>query len=124
MTVPNAETKRDYFQRYFADEALNEDWVTASLEGFNSVRQSELTRPYLIPALDSLRWIQTNRRIFFLGTWLSSFLEGQTSAESLVSVDRFLQEHPSLPRDLREKILQAEDELTRTVRIRGATGTR
>jgi aminopeptidase N len=122
--MPNAESKRDYFQRYFADEALNEDWVTASLDGFNSVRQSELTRPYLIPALDSLKWIQTNRRIFFLGTWLSSFLEGQTSAESLVSVDRFLQEHASLPRDLREKILQAEDELTRTVRIRGATGTR
>ena len=122
--VPNADTKREYFQRYFADEALNEDWVTASLEAFNSVRQSELTRPYLISALDSLKWIQTNRRIFFLGTWLSSFLEGQTSAEALVSVDRFLQEHASLPRDLKEKILQAEDELTRTVRIRGSTGSR
>ena len=121
---PDAETKREYFRRYFADEALNEDWVTASLEGFNTVRQSDLTRPYLIPALDSLRWIQTNRRIFFLGSWLSSFLEGQTSAESLVSVDRFLQDHPDLPRDLRDKVLQAEDELTRTVRIRGATGTR
>jgi aminopeptidase N len=121
---PDAQVKRKYFTRYFADEALNEDWVTASLEGFNSVRQSELTRPYLIPALDSLRWIQTNRRIFFLGSWLSSFLEGQTSAESLVAVDRFLSDHPDLPRDLRDKILQAEDELTRTVRIRGTTGTR
>jgi aminopeptidase N len=118
---PDSDTKRDYFQRYFTDEALNEDWVTASLDGFNSVRQAELTRPYLIPALDSLRWIQTNRRIFFLGSWLSSFLEGQTSAESLVAVDRFLTEHPQLPRDLREKILQAQDELTRTVRIRGST---
>ena len=118
---PDADTKREYFQRYFADEALNEDWVTASLDGFNSIRQAELTRPYLIPALDSLRWIQTNRRIFFLGSWLSSFLEGQTSAEALVAVDRFLTEHPQLPRDLRDKILQAEDELTRTVRIRGAT---
>ena len=121
---PDADVKREYFKRYFADEALNEDWVTASLDGFNTVRQSDLTRPYLIPALDSLRWIQTNRRIFFLGSWLSSFLEGQTSAESLVAVDRFLSDHPELPRDLREKILQAEDELTRTVRIRGATGTR
>jgi aminopeptidase N len=118
---PDADVKREYFKRYFADEALNEDWVTASLDGFNSVRQSELTRPYLIPALDSLRWIQANRRIFFLGSWLSSFLEGQTSAESLVAVDRFLTEHPDLPRDLREKILQSVDELTRTVRIRGAT---
>ena len=116
--------KREYFRRYFADDALNEDWVTASLDAFNSVRQSELTRPYLIASLDSLRWIQTNRRIFFLGSWLSSFLEGQTSAESLVAVDRFLKDHADLPRDLREKILQAEDELTRTVRIRGATGTR
>jgi aminopeptidase N len=118
---PDPETKREYFQRYFADEALNEDWVTASLEGFNSVRQSDMTRLYLVPALDSLRWIQTNRRIFFLGAWLSSFLEGQTSAESLLAVDRFLKEHGDLPRDLREKILQAEDELTRTVRIRGTT---
>jgi len=118
---PDADVKREYFQRYFADEALNEDWVTASLDAFNSVRQTELTRPYLIPALDSLQWIQTNRRIFFLGSWLTSFLEGQTSAESLVAVDRFLTEHPQLPRDLREKILQAEDELTRTVRIRGTT---
>ena len=121
---PNAEAKKDYFRRYFADESLNEDWVTASLDGFNAVRQSELTRPYLIPALDSLRWIQTNRRIFFLGSWLASFLDGQTSAESLDAVDRFLSAHRDLPRDLREKILQAEDELARTVEIRGATGTR
>jgi aminopeptidase N len=118
---PDADVKKEYFTRYFADEALNEDWVTASLDGFNSVRQAELTRPYLIPALDSLKWIQSNRRIFFLGSWLTSFLEGQTSAEALIAVDRFLGEHPDLPRDLREKILQAEDELTRTVRIRGAT---
>ncbi len=121
---PAAEVKKEYFRRYFADESLNEDWVTASLDGFNTVRQSELTRPYLIPALDSLRWIQTNRRIFFLGSWLTSFLEGQTSAESLVAVDRFLGQHPELPLDLRAKVLQAEDELARTVRIRGAVRTR
>ena len=120
----DAEVKKDYFRRYFADESLNEDWVTASLDGFNSVRQSELTRPYLIPALDSLRWIQANRRIFFLGSWLTSFLDGQTSAESLTAVDRFLSDHADLPRDLRDKTLQAEDELARTVRIRGVTGTR
>ena len=52
---------------------------------------------------------------------LSILNEGQTSAESLLAVDRFLREHEDLPRDIREKILQAEDELTRTVRIRGTT---
>jgi aminopeptidase N len=121
---PSAKVKQEYFRRYFADESLNEDWVTASLDAFNTVRQSELTRPYLIPALDSLRWIQTNRRIFFLGAWLTSFLDGQTRAESLVAVNRFLEEHPQLPPDLRAKVLQAEDELARTVRIRGAVETR
>ena len=118
---PEAGTKREYFRRYFSDTTLNEDWVTASLDPFNSVRQSELSRPYLVPALDSLRWIQANRRIFFLGAWLSSFLEGQTSVEALLAVERFLKDHPELPRDLREKVLQAQDELTRTVRVRGAT---
>jgi len=122
---PDPAVKQQYFRRYFGDESLNEDWVTASLDAFNTVRQSELTRPYLIPALDSLRWIQSNRRIFFLGSWLTSFLDGQTSAGSLDAVDRFLSDHADLPRDLREKILQAEDELARTVRIReGAVGTR
>ncbi len=118
---PEAATKLEYFTRYFSDSTLNEDWVTASLDPFNSVRHSELARPYLVPALDSLRWIQANRRIFFLGAWLSSFLEGQTSVEALLAVERFLKDHPELPRDLREKILQAQDELTRTVRVRGAT---
>jgi aminopeptidase N len=118
---PDAATKREYFTRFFADTSLNEDWVTASLDAFNSVRQAELTRPYLVPALDSLRWIQSNRRIFFLGAWLSSFLDGQTSAEALLAADRFIKQQPELPRDLREKILQAQDELTRTVRVRGAT---
>jgi aminopeptidase N len=116
---PDSATKRAYITRYFADTSLNQDRVTASLDAFNSVEQARLTRPYLIPALDSLRWIQANRRIFFLGSWLSSFLEGQTSAQALLAVDRFLSGHPELPRDLREKILQAEDELMRTVRIRG-----
>ena len=116
--------KANYWHRYFADSTLNEDWVTASLGAFNDLDQEALTRRYLLPALDSLPWIQRNRRIFFLGSWLNAFLEGQTSAESLLAVDRFLSEHPELPRDLREKILQAEDELTRTVRVRGATRTR
>jgi len=65
---PRAETKRAYFDRYFRDSTLNEDWVTASLGAFNVPTQSELTLPYLRPALDTVRWVQRNRRIFFLGS--------------------------------------------------------
>ena len=114
--------KRAYFARYLTDSTLNEDWATASLGAFNSLRQQALTLPYLEPALDSLPWIQRNRRIFFLGAWVGAFLSGQTSPEALARVRAYLAEHPELAPDLRAKVLQATDELERTVRIRAATG--
>jgi aminopeptidase N len=64
--------------------------------------------------------VQKNRRIFFLGRWLDAFIGGQRSPEALAEVDRFLAEHPELPRDLRLKVLQTRDDLERTVRIRQA----
>ena len=81
-------------------------------------RQSALTLPYLVPALDSLPWIQKNRRIFFLGSWLGGFIGGQQSPEALAEIDAFLARPPKLPLDLRQKILQTRDDLERTVRIR------
>ena len=115
---PGAESKRAYFTRYFADSTLNEDWATASLGAFNASSQEELTLPYLVPALDSLPWIQKNRRIFYLGNWLGAFLSGQTSPEAATRVDDFLKSHPSLAPDLRAKLLQSYDELQRTVAVR------
>ena len=119
---PDPATKRAYFERYLSDPDLNEDWATASLGAFNSLRQASLTLPYLEPALDTLPWIQRNRRIFFLGAWLGAFLNGQRSSEALARVQRWLDAHPELPPDLRSKVLQATDELERTVRIRAAGG--
>jgi aminopeptidase N len=115
---PAPAVKADYWHRYFVDSTLNEDWVTASLGAFNDADQEALTRRYLVPALDSLPWAQRNRRIFFLGSWLASFIGGQRSAQSLALVDDFLRTHAAWPHDLREKILQSEDELERTVKIR------
>jgi aminopeptidase N len=115
---PNATTKRTYFTRYFADSTLNEEWVTASLGAFNASDQDTLTITYLRPALDSLPFVQRNRRIFFLGSWLSAFVGGQSQSEALDIVDAYLSANPDLPRDLRQKVLQARDELERTVRIR------
>jgi aminopeptidase N len=115
---PDSATKAAYWHRYFNDPGLNEDWVTASLGVFNDSDQEALTRRYLVPALDTLPWIQRNRRIFFLGSWLGAFMSGQRSAESLGLVDEFLRERPGMQKDLREKVLQSEDELERTVRIR------
>jgi aminopeptidase N len=115
---PAAATKRAYFTRYFADSTLNEDWATASLRSFNAADHAALTMPYLTPALDSLMWIQKNRRIFYLGSWLGGFIGGQRTPQALDAVDDFLARRPTLPVDLRQKILQSRDDLERTVRIR------
>ena len=97
------------------------EWVTASLRAFNDPDQSALTLPYLALALDSLPWIQRNRRIFFLGSWLGAFIGGQRDAAALRIIDDYLAAHPT-PIDLRQKVLQSRDDLERTVRIRRAHG--
>jgi aminopeptidase N len=117
------DVKHECFARYFADSTLNEDWATGSLGGFNALEHQDLTLPYLRAALDSLPFIQAHRRIFFLGSWLGAFLGGQTSEAALEVVRRYLAEHPDLPRDLRQKVLQSTDELERTVQIRRRWGT-
>ena len=114
----SAEGKADYFTRYFGDRSLNEDWASGSLGAFNAIEHEQLTLPYLRPALDSLPFIQANRRIFFLGSWLGAFLGGQTSRPALDVVRGYLADHPLLAVDLRQKVLQNTDELERTVRIR------
>ena len=117
---PDSATKHAYFTRYFADTSLNEEWVTVSVRAFNDPDQSALTIRYLAAALDSLPWIQRNRRIFFLGSWLGAFIGGQHDAAALRLIDDYLAGHPKLPMDLRQKVLQTRDELERTVRIRRA----
>jgi aminopeptidase N len=117
---PSEQTKQTYFTRYFADTTLNEEWASGSLGSFNALEQEALSLPYMRPALDSLPYIQSHRRIFFLETWLAAFLRGQTGDSALDIVRNYLVEHPRMPLDLRRKILQHADELERTVRIRKA----
>lgn len=115
---PDADAKRLMFTKWFGDATLNEEWVTSSLRAFNDPEHPALSRPYLESSLDTLPWIQKNRRIFFLGSWLGAVLSGQTSDEALHAVDAWLKAHPALPADLKQKILQSRDELGRTVLIR------
>jgi aminopeptidase N len=115
---PDSATKATLYQRYFGDASLNEEWVSSSLGAFHDDDQSSLTRRYLLPSLDTLPWIQQNRRIFFLGSWLGATIGGQGDAEALRQIDAWLTTHPGLATDLRQKVLQTRDELERTVRIK------
>jgi len=114
---PDAATKKKYFDDYTKNPERPEDWVQTSLGAFNDWNQSTLTQPYIKPALQVLPQIKHERKIFFLVAWLGAFIGGQQSAISDQIVHRYLDTAQIEP-DTRLKILQAVDELDRTVKIR------
>ena len=114
---PDAATKQHYFDDYLHNPQRQEDWIEGSLGAFNYWNQSTLTEPYLKPALDALPQIKQQRKIFFLVGWLNSFINSQQSPAAQQQVHDYLKSS-SLDNDLRLKILEALDELDRTVAIR------
>lgn len=109
--------KQKYFDSYVNDTKLAESWIEASLNPFNTTRQSALTLPYLQPALQQLPVLKRTRKIFFVNGWLAAFIGGQRDRSALDVVRKFLQEQ-TLDRDLRLKVLENIDGLERTVKIR------
>jgi aminopeptidase N len=113
----NAAIKARYFDEYLHSTERQEDWITQSLRAFNSWNQTALTASYLSPALDALPEIKQHRKIFFLGAWLSAFVEGQHSADAQAATHTWLSSNHIDP-DLRLKVLEVSDALDRTVMIR------
>lgn len=114
---PGAATKQFYFNDYLHNPSRPEDWVQDSLPAFNQWNQSEVTFPYLRPALEALPQVKKQRKIFFLVAWLDTFIGGQHSNEASHEVHSWLDSSVIDP-DLRLKVLQVVDELDRTVKIR------
>ena len=114
---PDAATKKKYFDDYMTNRERPEDWIETSLGAFNYWNQAALTRPYLERALEALPQIKVQRKIFFLAAWLNAFIGGQQSKTSDDIVHHYLNVARIEP-DTRLKILQAVDELDKTVKIR------
>jgi aminopeptidase N len=114
---PDSAFKQKYFNDYLHDASRPEDWVEQSLGAFNYWNQTELTLPYLKPALDALPQIKRERKIFFVLGWLNAFIGGQQSAAAQAQLREFL-DTAALDKDLQLKILEVSDELDRTVKIR------
>ena len=114
---PESASKQRYFDDYLHESLRPEDWIEQSLGPFNYWNQSELTLPYVKPALEALPQIKRERKIFFALGWLNAFIGGQQSAAAQAQVREFLRT-AALDKDLRLKILEVSDELDRTVKIR------
>lgn len=116
--APDAATKQRYFDSYDQLGEPPEQWMQDSLEFFHWPGQSELTEPFLAPALQRVEWVKKHRRIFFMPAWIDAFVNAHSSKSALDVAERFLRENPKLPDDIRLKILQSMDGLERAVRIR------
>lgn len=109
--------KAGYFERFLADRDLPESWIEEALGPFNAIEHAALTEPFLERALDALPEHKRARKIFFVNAWLAAFIGGQTGGSALATVRRFVA-RDALDPDLRRKVLEAMDELERTVRVR------
>ena len=116
---PDAASKKKYFDDYLHNADRPEDWVEQSLAAFNFWNQSELTAPYLEPALNALPQVKRERKIFFVLAWLGAFIDGQQSPEADAQVHAWL-DSGNIDPDLRLKVLEVVDDLDRTVKIRKA----
>jgi aminopeptidase N len=115
--APEAAAKRAIYRAAVEDATLPESWAEAALGPLNAPEQAALTRPLLADALARLPELKRSRKIFFVNGWLAAFIGGQTGADALAEVERYLRESAS-DTDLRLKVLEAIDQLERTVKIR------
>jgi aminopeptidase N len=106
---------RDTFFESLVDPANRErePWVLEALGYLHHPLVAERSEKYLLPSLELLEEIKTTGDIFFPGGWISAVLEGHRSVEARATVEKFLDDHPDYPDDLKLKILQAADHLFR-----------
>ncbi len=106
---------RDAFFNSLRDPAgrEHEPWVLEALGYLHHPMVARRAEHYILPSLEMLEEIKSTGDIFFPGSWITATLAGHHSAEALETVERFLDERPDYPADLRLKILQAADHLFR-----------
>ena len=108
--------------RFFSSLALEENrqiepWVLDALDNLHHPLRSNESEAYILPSLELLQEIQVTGDIFFPKNWLDATLINYNSSAATHTVSAFLQERPDYNEQLRMKILQSADMMTRANRI-------
>ena len=90
-----------------------EPWVLEALGYLHHPLVAEGSEKYILPSMEMLEEIKATGDIFFPGSWISATLAGHHSPGARTTVEKFLDDHPDYPADLKLKILQAADHLLR-----------
>ena len=108
--------------RFFSSLAVEENrqiesWVLEALENLHHPLRSDVSEQYVLPSLEILQEIQITGDIFFPKKWLDATLKNYNSSSAVHTVTEFLDERPDYNEQLRMKILQSADMMTRANRI-------
>lgn len=94
-----------------------EAWVTTALSFLHHPLRQQTSIKYLPESLDLLEEIQRTGDIFFPQSWLGAVLGQYQSKDAADIVRNFLQQHPAYNPKLKNKLLQAADNLFRAERL-------
>jgi len=90
-----------------------EAWVTSALSYLNNPLRQKTSIKYLPKSLELVEEIQRTGDVFFPQSWLGAIFGNYQSKEAYQIVDDFLKTHPNYNPKLKDKILQATDNLYR-----------
>jgi aminopeptidase N len=110
---------RDQFFASLKDEKNREKeaWVQSALGYLHHPLRQATSEKYLPASLDLLEEIQQTGDIFFPAGWLQATLGSYQSAAAARTVRGFLAAHPGYNPQLRNKLLQAADDLFRAEKL-------
>ncbi|MGI4742544.1 MAG: M1 family aminopeptidase [Janthinobacterium lividum] len=110
---------RDQFFASLKDEKNREKeaWVQAALGYLHHPLRQATSEKYLTESLNLLEEIQQTGDIFFPAGWLQGTLGSYQSATAAATVRAFLAAHPGYNPQLRNKLLQAADDLFRAEKL-------
>lgn len=101
-----------------ADNRAQEPWVISVLNHLHHPLRRNESIPYLKSSLEVIEEIKNTGDIFFPARWLGASFENHNSKEAMNIVFDYLNNHPELPIDLKNKVLQASDMLERATRLK------
>ena len=114
----NAAT-RDTFFYALANRAnrRKESWVSTALVYLNHPLRQNTSVKYLPKSLELVEEIQRTGDVFFPQSWLAAVFSNYQSKEAYQTVTDFLNSHPNYNPKLKDKILQATDNLYRAQKM-------
>ena len=115
---PDPAARDAFFQSLLeVENRSTEPWVISALGYLNHFLMQEHALKYIRPALAELEEVQQTGDIFFPTAWISACLGGHNSRAAADIVSAFLREHPDYEPLLKNKILQAADNLRDSVSL-------